>query len=361
MARKSAIVPIILGVAGFGAVGVALAAASSGGGGGSAPQPIAKPSGKATPEQAANLLLLYLEAPGVDWGSKKAPNKTIAGAQADMGSLIADGIYGPKTKARGEALTKKPWPAPPAAAKPAAKKPTAAAPSALAKAKPAATTIPSNKVAVTLGKPISVSPSQPSAAASSKPPSAVMTAQSAAPRPTPPPGGSSSSTSQVVPTERSPKAAAQDLYTYAQQLIRQGRGAELGSKDKPNNTVAAAQRDMRKIASDGIYGPKTQARGKELIAMEFPSRYGTGTKVSSKPPVPPLTTATEQENRERAAEGLLAYLSKPGADQGAKGKPSAFVKASQQQMGGLTADGIYGPATRARGSQLINKPFPPRK
>jgi hypothetical protein len=360
MARTS-IVPIILGGAGLAAVAAALAAASSGT---KNSEPNSKSTGRYTPEQAANALLLYLEHPasGDFWGSKDSPNKIIAAAQLDMLTLVSDGIYGPATKARGEALTGKPWPARAAAA---AKKPAAS--------------IPSNKVQITESadraltgdgqwKTSAVQPetadqmvqaltsTRSSAVMTPKAPrsSAVMT--STAPRssavmtPTPPPGAT------TLPAERSPKDAAQALYTYATQLKREGRADELGTKEQPSNFVAAAQRDMRKLQSDGIYGPKTQARGKELLAIEFPNRYGTGSKVAA--PVPPLTAANQQQ---RAAQGLLAYLQGQGADQGSKGSPSPMVRAAQQQMGALTADGIYGPATRARGAQLINTPFPPRK
>jgi len=356
MARS--IIPIILGGAGLAAVGAALAAAANGGSSTSVSStPIAKPSGKVTPLEAANLLLMYLSGGAVAWGSKDAPNTIIGGAQADMGEILADGIYGPKTKARGEALTGKQWPSRPSAApaaKPAAAKPAAAKKPAAAPA--ASSSIPSNKVQVSTatGAPKGDQAMREYAMAHAidVPTQGPTLNNPGVMTPNPPPGAT------VVPTERSPKDAAQALYTYATQLVRSGRGAELGTKDKPNNTVAAAQRDMRKIASDGIYGPKTQARGKELLGMEFPSRYGTGTKIASKPPVPQLTAANQQQ---RAAEGLLAYLQSKGADQGSKGSPSAMVRAAQQQMGGLVADGIYGPATSKRGTQLINKPFPPRK
>lgn len=45
---------------------------------------------------------------------------------------------------------------------------------------------------------------------------------------------------------------------------------------------------------------------------------------------------------------------------GHKGSPNAKVRELQLRMGGLLADGIYGPATRARGQALIGIPFPGR-
>ena len=308
-------------------IGVVAAAMNRGRAAAVAPLPAASSSPtKYTPEQAAKALRVYVtQASAVDWGSPAAPNPIIKAAQADMKQIAADGIYGPATQKRGAALTGNAWPSRPA--------------TKVTVKKPAAASIPANKVTVTTGTP----------------------------KPTPPPGAATDRRDpppEVVITQRTTKQAAQALYNYVTPIIRSGRGAELGSAAKPNDTVAAAQRDMKLVASDGIYGPKTQARGKELLGMEFPSRYGIGTKlpaanVLNKPPAaPPITTTNEQA---RAAESLLAYLSQPGANQGVKGSPSVFVKASQAAMGQLTADGIYGPATRARGAQLTGKTFPPRK
>jgi hypothetical protein len=57
------------------------------------------------------MLLSYLTQGGLP-GTKAAPAKTVRDAQHDMGGgLIADGIYGPKTQARGKALTGKAFPA----------------------------------------------------------------------------------------------------------------------------------------------------------------------------------------------------------------------------------------------------------
>ncbi|HEX6290295.1 MAG TPA: hypothetical protein VFZ66_13970 [Herpetosiphonaceae bacterium] len=350
MKNSAALPAVVLGAAGLTIAGIAAIAAAKRAPGqqqpGQKPNPQQPPAAnggsKYSPETAAAMLKLYLTRSTIapeDWGSKQSPNPIIADAQRDMGGVAVDGIYGPKTQARGAALTMSSWPARPA--------PKAAA-------KPSST-IPSNPVKVT---------SSTTTASSSKPTTPPKTAakpktpSASAPTPNAPPGGATVDLSaQVVTTERSPKQAAQALHAYVTGVIRSGRGAtELGSKAARNNTVAVAQRDMRGLEVDGIYGPKTQARGKELLGIEFPSRYGTSTKI--KPPVPPLTAANEQQ---RAAEGLLAYLSKPGADQGAKGRPAAYVKAAQAAMGGLTADGIYGPNTRARGAALTGKPFPPRK
>jgi len=64
-----------------------------------------------------------------------------------------------------------------------------------------------------------------------------------------------------------------------------------------------------------------------------------------------------------AAQALANYAKQKlaagqGAQLGVKGKPSATVRDYQAKMGNITADGIYGPATRARGQQLgVNMPI----
>lgn len=85
-----------------------------------------------------------------------------------------------------------------------------------------------------------------------------------------------------------------------------------------------------------------------------------------------IDVQADASNRERtmrsaqqAARDLLAYVqASTGGDRGSKlgykGRPNAFVQAAQTDMGGLTADGIYGPDTRARGKALLGKSFPPR-
>jgi hypothetical protein len=50
---------------------------------------------------------VYVSAPHSDLGSKKKPNANVREAQRDMKQLTADGIYGPKTRARVHTLTGK--------------------------------------------------------------------------------------------------------------------------------------------------------------------------------------------------------------------------------------------------------------
>jgi hypothetical protein len=187
---------------------------------------------------------------------------------------------------------------------------------------------------------------------------------------------------------RAPRVAAQDLYTYVTELVRADRGAELGSAAKPNATVRDAQRDMKLVTADGIYGTKTRARGKELLGREFPAREAKTrgqplTSSTPKPvpqkavvisphaapavvveqapagPPPPPSQPVAAHSPQESAAALLLYVSNPKSDVGSKKKPNATVRAAQKAMGGLTADGIYGPKTRARIHTLTGK-NPPR-
>lgn len=80
-------------------------------------------------------------------------------------------------------------------------------------------------------------------------------------------------------------------------------------------------------------------------------------------------TSTQSEHTTRsptrAANDLLTYVNNATGSAratllGLKSRPSSFVQSAQQDMGGITADGIYGPATRQRGKALLGKSFPPR-
>lgn len=89
---------------------------------------------------------------------------------------------------------------------------------------------------------------------------------------------------------------------------------------------------------------------------------------AAKPPAPMPPAPSSQEGRTpvQAARELYEHASAllaagKGAQLGVKGAPSSFVRDAQRDMGGLTADGMYGPATRTRGKQLTGQTFPVRK
>jgi hypothetical protein len=291
---------------------------------------------------AEKLLLLLQSTLPATWGTKAAPNAAIAQSQRAMGGLVADGIYGAKTKARGEALTAKLFPVRPSVTVPTVTIPAHAV-QVLSAPAPAAA-LPANTV--------NVGP-------------AVIT--QVAPLPDAP-----------GPSGRSPKQAAQALRDFAANAIRSGDDAALGSKASPSDTVANAQRDMRLIASDGVYGPKTQARGKELLGIEFPKRARAApaapkiikelplapSEVLAQPlPVPPATAiAVNDHSPVEAANALLALLGATAQGTwGTKKAPNELIQKAQADMGGLVADGIYGPKTQKRGAALTGAKWPTRK
>lgn len=57
-----------------------------------------------SPRQAALDLTRYVADKNADLGSRKSPSEFVRAAQRDMGSLVNDGIFGPKTKARAASL-----------------------------------------------------------------------------------------------------------------------------------------------------------------------------------------------------------------------------------------------------------------
>lgn len=169
----------------------------------------------------------------------------------------------------------------------------------------------------------------------------------------------------------SPRAAAQRLYDYARAKVRAGKASELGSKAKRNGTIKAYQAAMGKISADGIYGPKTRARGKELLGRAFPARVSKPKRAAPPPetelaPIVVNEEAPELRSPKEAAQELFDYAkSAPkvkgrGAWFGTANAPSSTVEAAQRDMGGLKADGIYGPKTRKRGRALLGRVFPAR-
>ena len=60
----------------------------------------------------------------------------------------------------------------------------------------------------------------------------------------------------------------------------------------------------------------------------------------------------------QAAQDLYNYVKKAIASKqtallGTKSRPNPFVRTAQRDMGLIPADGIYGPATRARGKSIL--------
>jgi hypothetical protein len=210
---------------------------------------------------------------GATLGDKSGPNAFVRDAQRDMGRLTTDGIYGPKTRARGKELLGREFPARegatrvparapvPAPSAPSAPKPetllTSRAPSASAPSKPSAAP----------PKASSPAPSKPSAAPPKASPPAPSKPSAAPPKASPPAPSKPS-----APSARTAMQAATELRAYAVDVLGRGQGALLGTKAKPSEVVRDAQRDMGQLTTDGIYGPKTRERGKALTGQSFPAR-----------------------------------------------------------------------------------------
>jgi hypothetical protein len=219
-----------------------------------------------------------------------------------------------------------------------------------------------------------------------RPPEASDFAKAAAAKAQPMAASAAAPATPAQQQARTAKEAAKALLAYVSPRIRAGQLSELGTKDAPNDFIANAQRDMRLIASDGVYGPKTQARGKELLGLEFPSRTSNKKRAKANaidvlmqpppepkqppsaidvlmqpPPAPPPPgKAVPAHSPLEAASALLALVTHAPVDWGTKARPNKLIAAAQKDMGGLTADGVYGPKTQARGAALLHKPFPAR-
>ena len=61
----------------------------------------------------ARALYGYVTGPAPNWGFPGRPSASIKKYQTGMGEIASDGIYGAKTKARGEAILEVPFPARP--------------------------------------------------------------------------------------------------------------------------------------------------------------------------------------------------------------------------------------------------------
>jgi hypothetical protein len=168
--------------------------------------------------------------------------------------------------------------------------------------------------------------------------------------------------------------------------LQAGDYADLGIKGQPSATIRAFQIAMKRVTADGIYGPQTRARGKELLGRDYPIRRRTPQPARqtpvvvvppqergelppglADPPAPPAPTAAVVQTRPeiQSALALLAYVQALGtsgraAALGYRNHPNATVRTAQQGMGELTADGIYGPRTRRRGFELTGSNYPPR-
>ncbi len=167
--------------------------------------------------------------------------------------------------------------------------------------------------------------------------------------------------------------AAAGLYTYL--TVTETRPRRWGNRRRANRRIMAFQERMGRLTADGIYGTKTRARGYVLTGRKFPARVSSRRTQTTPPP------SIQDSAPQAAAEQAAAELSSAADDAvaaaelyryvtvtetrprrwGNRRRPNEEIKLLQQRMGGLSADGIYGPKTRARGLELTGKKFPPRK
>jgi hypothetical protein len=207
-----------------------------------------------------------------------------------------------------------------------------------------------------------------------------------------------------------PEEAAEALRLYIQET------KNYGSKARPDATIKRCQRFMKNLVVDGIAGSKTLARAAALgypitpimgraeitrspstaitrssvtpsLLPKVPESEEAKIKKKIKPkPKPPKPEPTDElkepetveeteamfteaakadviepETRspKEAAEDLKKYILATRS-YGTKAKPDQTVMAAQRDMGGISADGIYGPATRSRAAKL-GVTLPPRK
>lgn len=69
--------------------------------------------------------------------------------------------------------------------------------------------------------------------------------------------------------EEDARAAALELATVARALLERGQGGQLGTRNRPSERVRELQKrmGMPEADADGIYGPATRARARELGAQ----------------------------------------------------------------------------------------------
>ncbi|UCC72286.1 MAG: hypothetical protein JSV86_18255 [Gemmatimonadota bacterium] len=268
-------------------------------------------------KKAAKGLQAYIQKGG-NPGTRAKPSASVKVYQALMGGLKADGIVGPKTRARAAAL---------------------GYPLTI----PYLQVVPlSEKKAQAVDKLVAVAQDK------SKPPAQRKFAANMARK---------IATSKPTPLENM-KAAALALSDYTR------AGGHQGTRARPSSTVKKYQALMGGLKADGIVGPKTRARaaalGHPLAPRARRARAAARPALPAPRPAPAAPAAAPivaEPTPEEAAARLRIYT-KEGGNQGTRANPSSIVKRYQALMGGLVADGIIGPKTRARAKALGSTLYP---
>ena len=265
------------------------AAATSPAGGGASP-PI--PPADGSPERAAFLLKNHLVTEHGPVGDKKHPSKQVSLAQKAMGNLKPDGIYGPSTQARAAELGQQIPSRTELLGGPKKKPPAEVLPH---KAKPAPETVKKADLPKVQAYQESMRKAQaahrkklaPPAPTPSSAPAAHARARDKKGRPIvtpgealPPPKDTAHTAPPGEPKAGSPERAALLLKRH---LV--DHHGPVGDKHHPSKPIAAAQKGMHKLAADGVYGPNTQARAKQL-GQDIPSRvelFNARERLAAKP------------------------------------------------------------------------------
>ncbi len=317
-------------------------------------------------KQAAASLKDYLTNTG-DFGSKAQPSQNVKSFQTQMGGLVNDGIVGPKTRARAQAL--------------GVSLPSASTP----KASPKAPSATPSQCATALSKYLARTNSY---GTKTNPDATVKHYQSCM-------GGLVAD--GIVGPKTNARAKALGVTLPAQQKVTIGQAVITKPKTNDNNkkaaiglrdyliktkdfgddkhrssNVAAYQKAMGMGTNAiGIVGPKTRALASKLGATlpprpvshpsvtKVPAKHAAVTPVSKLKQIANHPIVKQMPANQKAALMLQQYLLAT-KDFGTKAKPSDKVKGFQGIMGGLVNDGIIGPKTAARakalGYALPNRP-----
>jgi hypothetical protein len=252
-------------------------------------------------------------------GDRTHKNATVRTLQAAMGGIVADGVYGPATRARGRELLGREFPA-----RASKRPPVPPAPG-----------------------PGPVLP--PSPAPAPKP----------APVPAPAPGPSSRTASLVTGARYRATFAldsTQSLASNSQIADMMRARTDLG----PWSDVQVTGSGSARVAT-GLYVGATRSITLPQAVVKLEALASPKPAPVSPKPAPVLARTPQQAARELydyATAAIAAH--KAPALLGVKGFPSPVVAQAQRDMGALVADGIYGPAVRARGRELTSLSFPAR-
>lgn len=124
------------------------------------------------------------------------------------------------------------------------------------------------------------------------------------------------------------------------------------SKISPQKKQVIAKLAQIAASPDSVTAPATKAKAKRALKMikESPEKVSQ-LPTEEKLMIAKAATESIEPTPAESAEVLKRYLAETHS-YGTKTLPDDTVKRCQSYMGGLVADGIYGPKTRARAAQL---------